>query len=172
MAAPARTRMADEQQSHAWVEPTRVVHVANLSRSVTVAHLAEIAGKYGEVEWVEVQRDGTGLSKGVAHIVCADVEAAIEVVAHLDGGQIDGHCIKLNFSHDHRVFDRPLRPIAPAPTWGCVAPAPPADYGHDRAATAPPPWGPPPPSAAAAAARPADPYARDDGWGRGGGAPY
>ena len=50
-------------------EPLATLHVANLTRNVTAAHLSEIFGTYGEVAHIDLATDArVGLSKGFAHV--------------------------------------------------------------------------------------------------------
>ena len=75
--------------------PPAVVHLANLTRTITAAHVTDIAGYFGKVVSAEVPLDATtGLSRGFAHITMACAADAAAVVAGMTGGNVDGNAVK------------------------------------------------------------------------------
>jgi RNA-binding protein with serine-rich domain 1 len=100
--AVAEARAADAAAAAAapplpLAKPQRV-HIGGLSRNVTAAHLAEIFATYGELLSTELAVDRAfGLPRGYAFVEFLDAAAAAEARAHLDGGQIDGAVVRVEF---------------------------------------------------------------------------
>jgi RNA-binding protein with serine-rich domain 1 len=96
----------------------RILHVANLTRNVTAEHLKEIFGKWGSLTKVQLALDErVGLPKGWAYVeyerrinagrlphqfylISATTPTpcfAEDAQVQMDGGQLDGNVLKVNF---------------------------------------------------------------------------
>jgi RNA recognition motif-containing protein len=108
------------EDAYAAMRPSRFLHVGNLTRSTKAAHVREVAEQFAPVISVDLQRAPTGLSKGVAMLACANEGDAARVLVSLDGAQLDGAMLRVNFM----LEPRHMRPEEPAdaripPPWGC-----------------------------------------------------
>ncbi|CEL95798.1 unnamed protein product [Vitrella brassicaformis CCMP3155] len=75
-----------------------ILNVSNLSRNVNDEHLKEIFGNYGDIKNVTIAVDKqVDLPKGYAYVEFDKRDAALEAKDMLNGGQIDGNPIKVEF---------------------------------------------------------------------------
>ncbi|RMZ54737.1 hypothetical protein APUTEX25_003115, partial [Auxenochlorella protothecoides] len=85
------------------------LHVGHLTRNVTTAHVREIFGTFGELKEVEVAVDrAVNLPRGFAYVEYKSHEDAEKARDHMDGGQLDGNLVTVQFA-----FARP--PARPVP---------------------------------------------------------
>ncbi|KAK0420266.1 hypothetical protein QR680_014592 [Steinernema hermaphroditum] len=100
---------------HRLIATTRVC-VRNLSRNITSAHLEEIFGNYGVVKKCDLltDRHHPYFCRGTGFLDFENAEDADKAQKHMDGGQIDGLQVKVEFAvarHERPVdrMDRPRR---------------------------------------------------------------
>ncbi|XP_072952143.1 33 kDa ribonucleoprotein, chloroplastic [Typha angustifolia] len=98
------------------------LYVGNLPFSMTPAQLAEIFGEAGTVDTVEVIYDRvTDRSRGFAFVTMATVEEASEAIRMLDGSQLGGRAVKVNFPEVPRGGEREvMSPKARGGTRGFI----------------------------------------------------
>jgi RNA-binding protein 39 len=76
-------------------QPTRL-YVGNLHVNITADDIQDIFGEFGEVDFVDLQRDAqTGLSKGYAFVQFRDPEAAKRALVQVNGRELVGNTIKV-----------------------------------------------------------------------------
>ncbi|KAL6766810.1 SRS3 [Auxenochlorella protothecoides x Auxenochlorella symbiontica] len=74
------------------------LHVGHLTRNVTTAHVREIFGTFGELKEVEVAVDrAVNLPRGFAYVEYKSHEDAEKARDHMDGGQLDGNLVTVQF---------------------------------------------------------------------------
>lgn len=84
--------------------PSRKVWISGLSPKVEITHLKEVFSNYGPLEGAHIIHDKlTGTSTGLALIEFKTKEDAIEAKEHLDGGQIDGQEVKVQFTKPQSI---------------------------------------------------------------------
>merc|ERR1719210_653419 len=80
-----------------------VLSVSNLSRNVNEDHLREIFGNYGKVREATLAIDkAVGLPKGYAYVEFSSEREAERAISYLNGGQIDGNVVKVEFQSDRK----------------------------------------------------------------------
>eukprot|EP01041_Mallomonas_annulata_P004571 gene4570-9086_t len=90
------------------------LHIANLTRNVKEEHLQEIFSTYGPVDLVIDKR--VGLSKGNAYVEFEKAKDAEDAMLHMDGGQLDGHILKVSYILvNKRRRESPERIPVPSP---------------------------------------------------------
>ena len=81
-----------------WKSQTKIF-VANLPWSLRGKDLKEIFSEFGEVVYAKVILDReTGRSKGFGFVEFADPEAAKKAVEEMQGAEINGREIKIDFA--------------------------------------------------------------------------
>ncbi|KAL2643066.1 hypothetical protein R1flu_010653 [Riccia fluitans] len=90
------------------------LYVGNLPWSVHSQQVAEIFRDYGNVELVEVIYDEDLRSRGFAFVKMSTVEEAQRAIDALDGSELDGRTIKVNFPQTGKDSSR-NRGARPAP---------------------------------------------------------
>lgn len=80
---------------------TKKLFVGSLSWNLTWQDLKEAFGQYGEVVYAKVITDReTGRSKGFGFVEFASVEEAVAAKDALDGQEIDGRAVKVDFAEE------------------------------------------------------------------------
>lgn len=80
---------------------TKKLFVGSLSWGLTWQDLKEAFGQYGEVVYTKVITDReTGRSKGFGFVEFATVEDAAKAKSAMDGKEIDGRAIKVDFAEE------------------------------------------------------------------------
>ncbi len=91
------------------VQPTRLI-VANLTRNVNEKHLSEIFAHYGKVDGVRIRYDATSrVPTGTAFVFMTAEEGARSACRYMDGGQIDGNRIKVQYESVSRARSQRAR---------------------------------------------------------------
>lgn len=79
------------------------LYVCNLPRSFDIAQLLELFKPYGTVQSVEVSRNAdTGISRGCGFVTMSSLTEAKAAISALDGSDVDGREMRVNFSVDMR----------------------------------------------------------------------
>lgn len=80
---------------------TKKLFVGSLSWGVSWQELKEAFGQHGEVVYAKVISDReTGRSKGFGFVEFATVEDAAKAKEAMDGAEIDGRAIKVDFAQE------------------------------------------------------------------------
>lgn len=100
-------------------DPSQVLGIFGLSLYTGEKDLREMLAKYGRITEVQVVYDHqTGRSRGFAFVYFDDVEDAIDAKEHLNGVELDGRKIRVDYSITGRphtptpgvYMGRPTRP--------------------------------------------------------------
>eukprot|EP00938_MAST-03A_sp_MAST-3A-sp1_P003929 g3929.t1 len=94
--APSKVDM-DSKDDGGDAGPTLDVFVGNLSWDTTDKTLSQEFSNVGKISNVEVKCRADGRSKGWAVVTFASIDAAQEAVDSLDGKEIDGRAIRVEF---------------------------------------------------------------------------
>lgn len=79
-------------------DPSRKVFVTNLSRNIESRHLREIFGTFGELICADVSKyDDFQVSNSFGHVIYKDLESSQQAMKHMQGGQIDGLTVSLEY---------------------------------------------------------------------------
>lgn len=79
------------------------IYAGNLSYKMTEDSLKELFEQHGEVTSVKIIRDReTGRAKGFGFVEMSDKEKAENAVKKLDGAEVEGRNIKVNFARPRR----------------------------------------------------------------------
>lgn len=79
------------------------IYAGNLSYRMTEDSLRELFEQHGEVTSVKVIRDReTGRAKGFGFVEMSDKEEAENAIKKLDGAEVEGRNIKVNFAKPRR----------------------------------------------------------------------
>ena len=80
---------------------TKKLFVGSLSWNLTWQDLKEAFGEHGEVVYTKVITDrDTGRSKGFGFVEFASVEDAVTAKEAMDGAELDGREIKVDFAEE------------------------------------------------------------------------
>ena len=80
---------------------TKKLFVGSLSWNLTWQDLKEAFGEHGEVVYTKVITDReTGRSKGFGFVEFATVEDAVKAKDSMDGAELDGREIKVDFAEE------------------------------------------------------------------------
>jgi len=75
------------------------IYVGNLSYTMTEGSLRELFEQYGEVVSVKIIQDRmSGRSKGFGFVEMANKEEAETAIQRINGTEVDGRNIKVNFA--------------------------------------------------------------------------
>jgi len=79
------------------------IYAGNLSYRMTEDSLKELFEQHGEVTSVKIIRDReTGRAKGFGFVEMSDQEKAENAIKKLDGAEVEGRNIKVNFAKPRR----------------------------------------------------------------------
>lgn len=79
------------------------IYAGNLSYRMTEDSLRELFEQHGEVTSVKIIRDReTGRAKGFGFVEMSDKEKAENAIKKLDGAEVEGRNIKVNFARPRR----------------------------------------------------------------------
>jgi len=79
------------------------IYAGNLSYRMTEDSLRELFEQHGEVTSVKIIRDReTGRAKGFGFVEMSDQEKAENAIKKLDGAEVEGRNIKVNFAKPRR----------------------------------------------------------------------
>lgn len=79
------------------------IYAGNLSYKMTEDSLKELFEQHGEVTSVKIIRDReTGRAKGFGFVEMSDKEKAENAIKKLDGAEVEGRNIKVNFARPRR----------------------------------------------------------------------
>jgi len=79
------------------------IYAGNLSYKMTEDSLKELFEQHGEVTSVKIIRDReTGRAKGFGFVEMSDKEEAENAIKKLDGAEVEGRNIKVNFAKPRR----------------------------------------------------------------------
>jgi len=79
------------------------IYAGNLSYRMTEDSLKELFEQHGEVTSVKIIRDReTGRAKGFGFVEMSDKEKAENAIKKLDGAEVEGRNIKVNFAKPRR----------------------------------------------------------------------
>lgn len=79
------------------------IYAGNLSYKMTEDSLKELFEQHGEVTSVKIIRDReTGRAKGFGFVEMSDKEKAENAIKKLDGAEVEGRNIKVNFAKPRR----------------------------------------------------------------------
>lgn len=79
------------------------IYAGNLSYKMTEDSLKELFEQHGEVTSVKIIRDReTGRAKGFGFVEMSDKEKAENAIKKLDGTEVEGRNIKVNFAKPRR----------------------------------------------------------------------
>lgn len=79
------------------------IYAGNLSYRMTEDSLRELFEQHGEVTSVKIIRDReTGRAKGFGFVEMSDKEKAENAIKKLDGTEVEGRNIKVNFARPRR----------------------------------------------------------------------
>ncbi|KAG2183250.1 hypothetical protein INT43_006254 [Umbelopsis isabellina] len=85
------------------------VSISNLTRNVTLEHVKEIFGQYGEILKSDFPfNNKLNCNRGVSYLEFGDRSEAEKAIAHMDKGQLDGKVLVV-------VFGEPPRQRSPSP---------------------------------------------------------
>ncbi|THV05507.1 hypothetical protein K435DRAFT_602411, partial [Dendrothele bispora CBS 962.96] len=91
-------------------ENAKVIIVTNLSRNVVEPHLQSIFGFYGHITKIDLPLFAkSGQNRGKAALEYSDPASAHKAASHMNGGQVDGHVLKVELS------DLPVRSRSRSP---------------------------------------------------------
>jgi len=98
-AGTGRKRKASRSRSRSGSPgENTTLHIKNLTRNITEKHIEEIFGVYGKIERVDMGIDPkVKLPLGYGDITYEKRADAEKARQHLDGGQIDGNRVAVNF---------------------------------------------------------------------------
>ena len=86
------------------------IYIGNLNYNVDEDELRNIFGEYGEIASVKIITDReTGRTKGFAFVEMTDDEAAKKAISELNGKEIMGRNIKVNFANKNKTEKRNFR---------------------------------------------------------------
>jgi len=96
--SPARKRSPSPRKKSPPVSQTKIA-ISQLSRNINKGHVDEIFSNYGKVRNCRVLIDNnTMFHKGVAYVEFACNEDAKNAIKFMDGGQIDGQAVTVQFT--------------------------------------------------------------------------
>jgi len=79
------------------------IYAGNLSYKMTEDSLKELFEQHGEVTSVKIIKDReTGRAKGFGFVEMSDKEEAENAIKKLDGAEVEGRNIKVNFAKPRR----------------------------------------------------------------------
>jgi len=79
------------------------IYAGNLSYRMTEDSLKELFEQHGEVTSVKIIKDReTGRAKGFGFVEMSDKEEAENAIKKLDGAEVEGRNIKVNFAKPRR----------------------------------------------------------------------
>jgi len=79
------------------------IYAGNLSYRMTEDSLKELFEQHGEVTSVKIIKDReTGRAKGFGFVEMSDKEKAENAIKKLDGAEVEGRNIKVNFAKPRR----------------------------------------------------------------------
>lgn len=82
---------------------TNKLFVWSISWNLDWQDLKEAFSAFGEVTYVKVVKDReTGRSKGFGFVEFADIESAKKAKEEMDGKELDGRSIKVDFAEDNK----------------------------------------------------------------------
>ncbi len=82
---------------------TNKLFIGGISWGLDWQDIKDIFKEYGEVSFVKVIKDReTGKSKGFGFVEFASVEEAVAAKEAMDGAELDGRTIKVDFAQDKR----------------------------------------------------------------------
>lgn len=82
---------------------TNKLFIGGISWGLDWQEIKDIFKEYGEVSFVKVIKDReTGKSKGFGFVEFATVEEAVAAKEAMDGAELDGRTIKVDFAQDKR----------------------------------------------------------------------
>ncbi|KOS45254.1 hypothetical protein ACN38_g3816 [Penicillium nordicum] len=80
--------------------PFHRLYVGNVHFSITEEDLTNVFGPFGELEFVQLQKDETGRSKGYAFVQFASPEQAREALEKMNGFELAGRAIRVGLGND------------------------------------------------------------------------
>merc|ERR1719247_1553831 len=93
-----RRDSSDDDRDRAGGTPKTTLQVSNLTRNCKEDHLKEIFGNFGKVMAVHLAIDKeVALPKGYGYVDYEHKEEADAALMSMNGGQIDGNVIKIEF---------------------------------------------------------------------------
>ena len=85
-------------------EVNRIVYVRSLPYKATPKDLYDIFGKYGPIR--QIRRGATNETKGTAFVVYEDIFDAKEAVQKLNGFQVGGRYLILQYYQPHKAAEK------------------------------------------------------------------
>lgn len=83
------------------------IYIGNLNYNIDEDELRNIFGEYGEIESVKIITDReTGRTKGFAFVEMADDEAGKRAISELNGKEVMGRHIKVNYANKNKTQKR------------------------------------------------------------------
>ncbi|CAL8471827.1 g11369 [Coccomyxa elongata] len=114
---------------------TTRLHVGHLTRNVTEEHIREIFSTFGAIKSCELSVDKVvNLPRGFAYVEYKERENAEKARTHMDGGQLDGNVLSVQFVLVPRKRSPPPAPLPGPPPKRPASPGPRRDRerGADR----------------------------------------
>ncbi|RYP81331.1 hypothetical protein DL769_002060 [Monosporascus sp. CRB-8-3] len=109
MGSAAESEQSSSSTSRDAEQPKRSVFVSNITFDATDVHLREAFSQYGEIESINIGRDGRGLSRGFGFIHFKDEQSANKAVAGADKSFWHGRRINVAIA---KAASRPPKPTS------------------------------------------------------------
>ncbi|KXG46336.1 Nucleotide-binding, alpha-beta plait [Penicillium griseofulvum] len=103
-----KNRQARNPEATAGNQPTAPYHrlyVGNVHFSITEEDLTNVFEPFGELEFVQLQKDETGRSKGFAFVQFADDVQARNALEKMNGFELAGRAIRVGLGNDKSAPD-------------------------------------------------------------------
>jgi RNA-binding protein with serine-rich domain 1 len=114
-----RRDSSDDDRDRAGGTPKTTLQVSNLTRNCKEDHLKEIFGNFGKVMAVHLAIDKeVALPKGYGYVDYEHKEEADAALVSMNGGQIDGNVIKIEFVFIPTGKEKPKEKEPPKKTRG------------------------------------------------------
>lgn len=93
----SRSPSRSSRRSSSPMRSSSKILIEKLTKNVTVAHLREIFGSYGEIKSIDMpMNQRLNINRGLCYIVYASSSSANAAISHMHEGQIDGSVITVS----------------------------------------------------------------------------
>ncbi|KAJ5274515.1 hypothetical protein N7505_003060 [Penicillium chrysogenum] len=95
-----QARNTESTSGHHHTAPFHRLYVGNVHFSITEEDLTNVFEPFGELEFVQLQKDETGRSKGYAFVQFANPEQARDALEKMNGFELAGRAIRVGLGND------------------------------------------------------------------------
>ncbi|CAI7656531.1 RNA recognition motif domain eukaryote [Penicillium freii] len=112
-----QARKTEATAGNQHTAPFHRLYVGNVHFSITEDDLTNVFEPFGELEFVQLQKDETGRSKGYAFVQFSNPEQARDALEKMNGFELAGRAIRVGLGNDKFTPDAHAnRPSGPAST--------------------------------------------------------